>query len=237
MDILIEGCKRLKIGLTEKQVQQFEDYHHLLSEWNSRMNLTSITQYEDVMRKHFLDSLCIVQLSDMDIGKIEKVIDVGTGAGFPGIPLKIVFPHIRLVLLDSLNKRIRFLDALVDALGLRSVTTIHGRAEEYGRDKKYREQFDLCVSRAVANMAVLSEYCIPLIGLKKHFVAYKSNKIQEELGQAQKAVRALGGKIIERKDLVIPGSDMDRSLIHIQKEKRTPGRYPRKNGVPGKMPL
>ena len=237
MEILIEGCKRLDIDLTERQVQQFEDYHHLLLEWNSRMNLTSITEYEDVIRKHFLDSLCIVQLSHMDLGQIEKVIDVGTGAGFPGIPLKIVFPHIQLVLLDSLNKRIRFLDALVDALELRSVTTVHGRAEDYGRDKMYRERFDLCVSRAVANMSVLSEYCLPLVSLKKHFVAYKSSKIQEELEQAQKAVRSLGGKIIEKKDLVIPGSDMDRSLIHIQKEKRTPGKYPRKNGVPGKMPL
>lgn len=237
MDILTEGCERLGIRLTEKQEHQFMDYHRMLSEWNRKMNLTAITEYEDVMRKHFLDSLCIVQLSGMDMGQVKSMIDVGTGAGFPGIPLKIVFPHIRLYLLDSLNKRIRFLDALIDGLGLENVTAVHGRAEEYGRDKQYRERFDLCVSRAVANMSVLCEYCIPLIKLKGHFVAYKSGKIQEELDQSEKAAGLLGGKIEERADFLIPGSDMERCLIHIKKIKKTPGRYPRKNGVPGKMPL
>ena len=237
MDILTEGCESLGIRLTEKQEQQFMDHHRLLTEWNQKMNLTAITGYEDVMRKHFLDSLCIVQLSGIDLEQVETLIDVGTGAGFPGIPLKIVFPHLRVVLLDSLNKRIRFLDALVDELGLEDVTAVHGRAEEFGRDKQYRERFDLCVSRAVADMAVLSEYCIPLVRVGKHFVAYKSGKVQEELGRSKKAVGLLGGAVKEKTDLVIPGSDMERCLIHIEKVKKTPGKYPRKNGVPGKMPL
>lgn len=237
MDILTEGCRGLGIRLTGEQERQFMDYYHLLLEWNSRMNLTGITEYRDVMEKHFLDSLCIVRSSVLDLSKIRRVIDVGTGAGFPGIPLKIVFPHIQLVLLDSLNKRIRFLDAVKDALGLKDVSAIHGRAEEYGRDKKYREQFDLCVSRAVADMAVLSEYCIPFVKLKGFFVAYKSDKIQEELDRSKKAIRSLGGTVKERSDLVIPGSDIHRSLICIEKTQRTSGKYPRKNGIPGKMPL
>lgn len=240
MDILTEGCEKLGIHLTEKQEQQFKDYYDLLLEWNSRMNLTSITEYKDVMRKHFLDSLCIVQVSGaelMDLTGVEKMINVGTGAGFPGIPLKIIYPHIELVLLDSLQKRIRFLDALAEKLGLQSVTTVHGRAEEIGRDKSFREQFDLCVSRAVAHMAVLSEYCIPLVGVGKYFVAYKSGKVGEELREAEKAIGLLGGVMKEKKDFVIPGSDMERSLICVEKVRKTSGKYPRKSGVPGKMPL
>lgn len=237
MDILTEGCQELGIHLTEEQEQQFMDYYHLLLEWNSRMNLTGITEYEDVMKKHFLDSLCVVQSSVLDLSQVHKVIDVGTGAGFPGIPLKIVFPHIQLVLLDSLNKRIRFLDAVKDALGLKDVLAIHGRAEECGRDKRYREQFDLCVSRAVAHMAVLSEYCLPLVKLKGFFVAYKSDKIQEEMDSSKRAIRSLGGTVKDRSDLMIPGSDIHRALIYIKKTQRTSGKYPRKNGVPGKMPL
>ncbi len=237
MEILTEGCKKLGISLTEKQEQQFLNYYRLLLDWNSRVNLTAITEYSDVMRKHFLDSLCLVQLSNLDTNKIHRVIDVGTGAGFPGIPLKIIFPDVQLVLLDSLNKRIKFLEALTDELGLKAVTAVHGRAEEYGRKKEYREQFDLCVSRAVANLAVLSEYCIPLVRTNGDFVAYKSGKIQEELKNSQKAIELLGGRIQEKVDFPIPETDIARSLVHIKKIRATSGKYPRKNGVPGKTPL
>ena len=237
MEILTEGCKKLGVSLTEKQEEQFQNYYRLLLDWNSRVNLTGLTEYSDVMRKHFLDSLCLIQLSGIDTDNIHKVIDVGTGAGFPGVPLKIVFPDIQLVLLDSLNKRVRFLDALKEELGLKNVTAVHGRAEEYGRKKEYREQFDLCVSRAVANLAVLSEYCIPLVRKGGNFVAYKSEKIQEELRDSQKAIELLGGKIQEKMDFTIPETDIARSLIYIKKIRATPGRYPRKNGVPGKTPL
>lgn len=237
MEILTEGCKKLGISLTEKQEEQFLNYYHLLLDWNSRVNLTGITEYSDVMRKHFLDSLCLVQLSGIDKAHLHKVIDVGTGAGFPGIPLKIIFPDLQLVLLDSLNKRIKFLDALKDELGLKNVTAIHGRAEEYGRNKEYRGQFDLCVSRAVANLAVLSEYCIPLVRTDGDFVAYKSGKIQEELKDSQRAIDLLGGKIYEKADFTIPETHITRSLIHIKKIRATPGKYPRKNGIPAKAPL
>lgn len=237
MEILTEGCRKLGISITEKQEQQFLNYYHLLLDWNSRVNLTGITEYPDVMRKHFLDSLCLVQLSDIDKDHIHRVIDVGTGAGFPGIPLKIVFPDLQLVLLDSLNKRIKFLDTLKDELGLKNVTAVHGRAEEYGQKKEYREQFDLCVSRAVANLAVLSEYCIPFVRTGGDFVAYKSGKIQEELKDSQKSIDLLGGKIREKKDFTIPETDITRSLIHIKKICATPGKYPRKSGIPGKTPL
>lgn len=237
MEILTEGCKKLGISLTEKQEQQFLNYYHLLLDWNDRVNLTGITEYSDVMRKHFLDSLCLVQLTGIDKNQIQKVIDVGTGAGFPGIPLKIIFPDIQLVLLDSLNKRVKFLEVLTEELGLKNVTAVHGRAEEYGRKKEYREQFDLCVSRAVANLAVLSEYCIPLVCTDGNFVAYKSGKIQEELKDSQRAIELLGGKIQEKTDFTIPETDIARSLIRIKKVRATPEKYPRKNGVPGKTPL
>ena len=200
MEILTEGCKKLGISLTEKQEQQFLNYYHLLLDWNSRVNLTGITEYSDVMRK-------------------------------------IIFPDLQLVLLDSLNKRIKFLDALKDELGLKNVTAIHGRAEEYGRNKEYRGQFDLCVSRAVANLAVLSEYCIPLVRADGDFVAYKSGKIQEELKDSQRAIDLLGGKIYEKADFTIPETYITRSLIHIKKIRATPGKYPRKNGIPAKTPL
>lgn len=237
MEVLRTGCKELGIALTGKQEQQFEKYYQLLIEWNQRVNLTSITDYDDVMKKHFLDSLCLVKIPDILKGEKKKIIDVGTGAGFPGIPLKIVFPEIQLTLLDSLNKRINFLNAVVEELELAEVTAIHGRAEELGRNKEYREKFDLCVSRAVAHLSVLSEYCIPLIHEKGDFAAYKSGSIQEELEEAKRAVKLLGGCIRDRVEFKIPNSDMSRSLIRIEKKCITPAKYPRKSGIPGKSPL
>lgn len=237
MEVLRKGCKELGIILSEKQEQQFMKYYQLLLEWNQRVNLTSITDYEDVINKHFLDSLCLVKIPDVIRKEKKKVIDVGTGAGFPGIPLKIIFPEIQLTLLDSLNKRINFLNALVEELELDEVTAIHGRAEELGKNKEYRETFDLCVSRAVAHLSVLSEYCIPLVRVKGDFVPYKSGNIQEELEEAQGAVKLLGGCIRDKVEFTVPNSDMSRSLICIEKKHATPGKYPRKSGIPGKSPL
>lgn len=237
MEVLRKGCKELGILLSEKQEQQFMKYYQLLLEWNQRVNLTSITDYEDVINKHFLDSLCLVKIPDVIGKEKKKVIDVGTGAGFPGIPLKIIFPEIQLTLLDSLNKRINFLNVLVEELELDEVTAIHGRAEELGKNKEYRETFDLCVSRAVAHLSVLSEYCIPLVRVKGDFIPYKSGNIQEELGEAQGAVKLLGGCIRDKVEFTVPNSDMSRSLICIEKKHATPGKYPRKSGTPGKSPL
>lgn len=237
MELLRSGCEKLGIALSQRQEQQFMKYYQLLLEWNQHINLTSITDHEGVMKKHFLDSLCLVGFLSLEEMGQKKIIDVGTGAGFPGIPLKIIYPDIQLTLLDSLNKRIKFLNALTEELELNGVTAVHARAEEAGKSKEYREQFDLCVSRAVAHLSVLSEYCIPFIRLNGDFVAYKSGNIQEEFEESQNAIDILGGSIEEKVDFTIPCSDMKRTFIHIQKIRKTPKKYPRKSGTPGKLPL
>ena len=230
-----ENLNSLGIKLTEKQQNQFLRYYELLTEWNKVMNLTSITDYDEVCEKHFVDSLCIVKA--LDLTHVDNLIDIGTGAGFPGIPLKIVFPHLKITLLDSLNKRIRFLQAVTEELGLEEVETLHGRAEDHARDMRYREKFDLCVSRAVANLSTLSEYCLPFVKKNGTFVAYKSGDSDEEIMHAEKAVDILGGKIIKIDKFTLPDTDMGRSLVQIEKVRNTPGKYPRKAGVPGKEPL
>lgn len=227
--------KELGITLNDKQKQQFEKYYKLLVEWNKVMNLTGITEYEEVNEKHFVDSLSIVKAVDMD--RVETVIDIGTGAGFPGIPLKIVFPHLKVVLLDSLNKRINFLNTVINELELENIKTIHGRAEDFAKKLEYRETFDLCVSRAVANLATLSEYCIPYVKKGGMFVPYKSGEIDEELEQSKKAVHVLGGKIEEVVRFRLPGTEIGRSFIKISKKQTTPRKYPRKAGLPGKEPI
>ncbi|MCI6997426.1 MAG: 16S rRNA (guanine(527)-N(7))-methyltransferase RsmG [Eubacterium sp.] len=234
-DTLVRETKQLGITLSEKQMQQFIRYYELLVEWNSFMNLTAITEYEEVMEKHFVDSLAAVKVCDFH--QVKTLIDIGTGAGFPGIPLKIAFPHLEVVLLDSLNKRTKFLNEVINQLGLENIRTIHGRAEDYAKQKEYREQFDVCVSRAVANLSTLSEYCIPYVRNMGDFISYKSGKIEEEVEQARKAVFILGGKISKIEKFCLADTDMERSFVIIKKEKKSPEKYPRKAGMPSKEPL
>lgn len=233
--ILEQKLGELGIKQDQNQLERFHKFYQLLIEWNKVMNLTGITEYEDVVEKHFVDSLSIIKA--VDLSRIHTVIDVGTGAGFPGIPLKIAFPHLRVVLLDSLNKRIKFLDEVISQLGLTEIRTIHGRAEEYARKEEYREQFDLCVSRAVANLSTLSEYCLPYIQVGGIIVPYKSGEIDDEVEQSKKAVRILGGNIKDVMKFELPGTDIHRSFVLIHKEQHTQKKYPRKAGIPAKEPL
>ena len=228
-----EELQKLNITLTEYQKEQFDRYYQMLVEWNKVMNLTGITDYDEVNLKHFTDSLTVVRT--LDLNEICSVIDIGTG--FPGLPIKIAFPNIKVVLLDSLNKRIKFLDAVAEELNLTGIETLHGRAEDYAKKKEYREQFDLCVSRAVANLSTLSEYCIPFVKKNGYFVSYKSGSSDEEIKQSEKAVNILGGEIIKVDKFLLPGTDMGRSLVNIKKLRNTPLKYPRKAGIPSKEPL
>lgn len=234
------------ITLTDTQIKQFEKYYEMLVEKNKVMNLTAITERDEVELKHFIDSVALCSYYDLTRNNF-KVIDVGTGAGFPGIPLKIAFPNLNVVLFDSLNKRVKFLQEVIDELGLDGETSpepdkgfciaIHGRAEEGGRDKNLRESFDLVVSRAVANMAVLSEYCLPFAKEGGYFIPYKTGKIDEELSQGKKAISILGGKYEKTEKLTLLDSDIGRSFVFVKKVKPTPKAYPRKAGTASKQPL
>ena len=231
-------CERMSafgITLTDEMQRQFDRYFELLVEWNKVMNLTGITDYDEVNEKHFLDSLAVVRV--LDLSGTDRVIDIGTGAGFPGIPLKIVFPHLHVTLLDSLNKRIRFLGHVAEELQLADVELLHGRAEDFAKKKEYRETYDLCVSRAVANLAILYEYCLPYVKENGYFIPYKSGEIEDELDASKKAVSLLGGKIETVEKFTLPGTDIGRSLVKIRKVKKTPGKFPRKAGLPSKEPL
>jgi 16S rRNA (guanine(527)-N(7))-methyltransferase GidB len=233
--IFNKGLEKLGISLEQKQIEQFLKYYELLIEWNKVMNLTGITEFEEVIVKHFLDSLAIVKV--IDINKVKKIIDIGTGAGFPGIPLKIVFPHLEVVLLDSLKKRITFLDEVTKELEMTAVITIHGRAEDFANNQNYREQFDLSVSRAVANLSTLSEYCLPFVKINGEFISYKSGKIATEVQAAKKAAKVLGGEIIANDVFNFLDTDMERSFVVIKKKNKTPKKYPRKAGLPSKEPI
>lgn len=229
------GLTELGLELSDFQLEQLVQYYELLLEWNSFMNLTAITEFEEVCTKHFLDSLSLCNA--IDCTKKLYVIDVGTGAGFPGIPLKIAFPNLKLTLLDSLGKRVKFLNEVIDRLGLKNIEAIHGRAEDFAKPDMLRETFDICVSRAVANLSVLSEYCIPYVKVDGFFISYKSEKIVEEMTAAEHAVELLGGEIFSQKEFVLPNSDIYRNLFVIKKIKATPKKYPRKAGLPAKEPL
>lgn len=233
--IFEKKLEELGITLSDKQKQQFDSFYELLVEWNKVMNLTGITEYEEVNEKHFVDSLSIIKA--IDFNDVDNLIDIGTGAGFPGIPLKIAFPHLKVVLLDSLNKRIKFLNTVIEELGLDNIETIHGRAEDFAKQAEYREQFDLCVSRAVANLSTLSEYCMPYIHTGGMFIPYKSGEIEEEVTGAKKAVHVLGGKIEEVVKFQLPGTEIGRSFVKIKKYQNTPKKYPRKAGLPAKEPI
>ncbi len=230
-----QELNELGVRLNDVQKEQFDRYYELLVEWNRVMNLTGITDYDEVNLKHFTDSLTIVRINNME--NVPTLIDIGTGAGFPGLPIKIAFPHIKVVLLDSLNKRIKFLDKVIEELNLDNVFTLHGRAEDYAKKVEYREQFDTCVSRAVANLSTLSEYCLPFVKEGGNFISYKSAESDEEISHSEKAINLLGGKINRVEKFVLPGSDMRRALVKIDKVKSTPKKYPRKAGMPGKEPL
>ena len=227
--------KALGAKTNPRQEQVFEKYCHLLSHWNEFMNLTGITEKEEVYEKHFLDSLSVVKLLDMR--EVQRVLDVGTGAGFPGIPLKIVFPHLQVVLLDSLRKRVDFLEKAVRELGLESVCCVHARAEDLAREEDYRQGFDLVVSRAVADLAVLSEYALPFVERGGSFVAYKSIHAGEEVEKSSAAIELLGGQIKEKTIFQLPGTKINRMLLRIEKVSDTPIEYPRRAGKPLKKPL
>ena len=234
-ELLKSSAASIGVELSDIQISQFIKYHEILVEWNSFMNLTGITEYEEVVQKHFVDSLALCKA--LDVNQISSLIDIGTGAGFPGIPLKIAYPHLKVTLLDSLQKRIKFLDEVVMQLGLKDVETIHGRAEDYAKPSMKRESYDMCVSRAVANLASLSEYCLPYVKVGGYFVPYKSGKVDEELEESKKAVFLLGGKIEEEVKFNLPDSDISRSLIKIRKSSSTPKKYPRKSGLATKEPI
>ena len=231
----IKNLLSFGIELDDIKLEQFHKYYELLIEWNKNINLTAITEYGDVLTKHFLDSLAIVKA--IDCKRTYSLIDVGTGAGFPGIPIKIVFPNIKVTLLDSLKKRVNFLDEVIKNLSLTDIEAIHGRAEDFAKEDKLREQYDISVSRAVANLSTLSELCLPYVNVNGKFIAYKSEKADIELIEAQNAIQILGGGNIEKIPFLLPGTEFERNIIVIDKIINTPSKYPRKSGKPEKTPL
>lgn len=235
MSEIKEVFDKMHIELLDGALELLNRYYEMLVDTNKVMNLTTITEYSEVVIKHFADSAAIGCITDMN-GNID-VIDVGTGAGFPGIVLKIVYPQLSVVLLDSLNKRVNFLKNVITELGLTDISAIHGRAEDIARNKDYREKFDLCVSRAVANMSSLSEYCLPFVKVGGRFIPYKADGCDEEVKTASKAVNILGGKIRKIESYVIPDTDICRKFVVIDKLRNTSAKYPRKAGLPTKEPL
>ena len=235
IEILKYGTKEMGIEISHSQAEQFIKYKDILLEWNQKMNLTTITEEREIIVKHFLDSLSCLQTKYLK--NTGKMIDVGTGAGFPGIPLRIILPEIKLTLLDSLKKRIGFLEEVCSELGLNGIEFIHGRAEDFGQNRGYREKYKYVVSRAVAALNVLTEYCLPFAQVGGHFICQKGPKLIEEIKDAQKSIKILGGKIVEQIKIELPFSDRDHHILVVEKIKQTPIKYPRKAGKPSKNPI
>lgn len=240
MNQLIQDLKEWNISLDDNQINQLEEYYKMLIEWNEKINLTSITEYDEVLKKHYLDS-CALSLFFDNYNCFENkdfsLIDIGTGAGFPGLVLKILYPNSNIMLLDSLNKRINFLDEVIDRLSLSKITTVHSRSEDLAHNEDFREKFDFAVSRAVSNLSTLSEYCLPFVKVGGYFIPYKSDKLNEELPTGKIAIEKLGGSLENVLDYSLPNSDISRSLVIVSKVKNTPKKFPRKAGIPSKQPL
>lgn len=238
LEVLYIGLDKLNIKITKEQESKLITYYEMLVEKNKVMNLTAITEFNEVIVKHFLDSVSLVKVVDAsNLQNDISIIDVGTGAGFPGIPLKIVFPNIKVVLLDSLNKRLVFLNEVIEKLGLTDISTVHGRSEDIARLPQYREKFDLCVSRAVANLATLSELCLGFVKVDGDFISYKAGDSNEEIDKASVAIKKLSGKIQQIVEFKLPNSDLNRVFVDIKKIKNISKSYPRKAGIPSKEPL
>jgi len=230
------GFEKYNIEYTEEMEQKFIEFKELLLEWNKKINITRIEDEEEIYVKHYLDSVMLLRDGYIDNFKNKKIIDVGTGGGFPGLPMKIIEKSLDVTLLDSLKKRMDFLDLVIKDLKLDNTRTIHGRAEDFGQAEEHREKYDFCVSRAVAQLNVLTEYCLPFVKVGGYFIAMKSN-ISQEIENAEKAVELLGGKIEKIEDVSLPNSDINRKIIYIKKIEATAKKYPRKAGTPSKKPL
>ena len=226
-------ANKINIMFTEEQIIQFYKYMNLLIEWNKKINLTSIEEPQEIILKHFIDSLTI----NSYIEDNQTLVDVGTGAGFPGIPIKIYRPNVKIVLVDSLNKRINFLNEVIKELNLKDIETVHSRVEDFGKNSKYRESFDIVTARAVSNLAVLSEYLVPLTKIGGNCICMKGNEIEEECNNAKNAIKILGGKISKIDTFKLPESNISRNIIVIQKTNKTPNKYPRKAGIQSKEHL
>lgn len=233
--LMKEACEEVGLELTEDQYNKFIDYMKLLQEWNEKINLTAITEDEDVIKKHFID--CIKIFKSNAVKNAKNIIDVGTGAGFPGLPIAIMNPDVKVVLLDSLNKKINFLNAVVSKLELKNVETIHSRAEDGARNVNLREKFDIATSRAVANMAVLSEFCMPYVKVNGYFVALKGPSIEDELKEGQKAITTLGGNLERVIEVTIEETNLKHNIVEIKKINKSPKTYPRKAGTITKKPI
>lgn len=229
----VQRLKEFNIKINDEQIKKFMNYMNLLLEWNEKINLTAITQPEEVKLKHFVDSLTVLKYINDD----DKVIDIGTGAGFPGIPLKIMKENTKITLLDSLNKRINFLNIVIETLNLRNIQAIHGRAEEIARNKLYREKYDVAVSRAVANLSTLTEYMLPFVKVGEKCICMKGANVNEEIEKAKNAIKELGGEIERVDNFYLSDNDNERNIIIIRKVKETSSKYPRKAGMPSKEPL
>lgn len=234
-EIMNKVAENENFDFNEEIYNKYIKYKELIKEWNKKINLTAITEDEQIIKKHFIDSIKVFKFKELR--NCETIMDIGTGGGFPGIPMKIINPNSNMVLLDSLNKRVKFLDEVIANLKLTDITTLHGRAEDYAKQKEYRENFDAVVSRAVANMAVLSEFCLPYVKVGGYFVALKGPAIEEELKSAKNAISILGGKLEEIIEVDVEGTDLKHNLVVVKKVKSTPKQYPRKAGTASKKPL